>query len=123
MNKNRRRIDIVRDMLSIMSVRVRKTRIMYQANLNYTLLEKYLKDLLESGLVAYDEDSYYLITKKGLEFLRFYDEYTKRCGLIEEQVDRSVRDRLLLERMCYSRETDCERRAQRKVLLPNPKQG
>ena len=42
MNKNRRRLDIVREVLSIASVKVRKTRIMYGANLSFVQLEKYL---------------------------------------------------------------------------------
>ena len=41
-NKNRCSLDIAREVLSIVSVKVRKTRIMYGANLSFVQLEKYL---------------------------------------------------------------------------------
>ena len=116
MNKNRRRIDIVRDMLSIMSVRVRKTRIMYQANLNYSLLEKYLKDLLESGLAECDGDSHYLITVKGKEFLQMYDDYVERCSRIRKEADKTARDKLLLEGMCFNGGSNGTQTAIRRIL-------
>ncbi len=97
---NRHSLDIVRDILSVASVKTRKTRIMYQANLSFVQVEKYLQRLLERGLVGHDGDAWYLITSKGLDFLSMYDEYVERQKLIEKQVDQSVRDRVLLEQMC-----------------------
>ena len=99
---NRHSLDIVRDMLSVASVKARKTRIMYQANLSFVQLEKYLGDLLEKGLLDYDGDSYYLTTKKGLEFLRLYDYYVEQLRLIREQEIQRVQDRLSLENMFSS---------------------
>ena len=97
---NRHSLDIVRDMLSVASVKARKTRIMYQANLSFVQLEKYLGDLLEKGLLSYNGDSYYLITKKGLEFLKLYDYHIEQLRLIREQENKRVQDRLFLENMC-----------------------
>ena len=114
---NRCSLDIVRDMLSVASVKARKTRIMYQANLSFVQLEKYLHDLLEKGLLNYDGDSCYAITKKGLEFLRLYDEYVDRCKVIKQQVDQSARNRLLLEHMCSCRESSGVQRETRKMPL------
>jgi len=108
---NRRSLDIVRDMLSVASVRARKTRIMYQANLSFVQLEKYLHALLEKGLLGYDGDSCYFITEKGLEFLKLYGKYVERCQAIKVQVDRSAKDRLLLEHMCSCREPSRSQRA------------
>lgn len=105
---NRHSLDIVRDMLSVASVSVRKTKIMYQANLSYVQVKKYLHDLLKRGLLKHDGDSCYLITKKGLEFLELYDNYAERCMLIKEQVNQSVRERLFLERMCSGSEFNSE---------------
>jgi predicted transcriptional regulator len=45
-NKNRSHLDIVREVLSVALVKVRKTRIMYRANLSYLQLEHYLKALV-----------------------------------------------------------------------------
>ena len=56
-------------MLSIASVRSRKTKIMYGANLSFHQVEKYLSVLLRSGLLEHDVDSGYLITGVGREFL------------------------------------------------------
>jgi len=110
-------------MLSVASVRVRKTRLMYQANLSFVQAEKYLHHLLESGLVNQDVDSCYLITTKGLDFLRLYNKHVERCKLINEQVEESARDRLLLEQMCSGHSSDCRRRPERKVSLSSVEQG
>lgn len=97
---NRQSLDIVRDMLIVALIRVRKTRIMYQANLSYVQVKKYLHELLENGLLKCDGDSCYLTTKKGLEFLKMYEDYVARCKVIKDQVNKSAKDRILLERMC-----------------------
>ncbi len=102
-SRNRNSLDIVRDLLSVASIKTRKTRLMYQANLSFVQVEKYVHDLIERGLLSHDDNSFYLITKKGLEFLRLYDEYIERCKRVKEQARQSERDRLLLERMCSSR--------------------
>ena len=99
---NRSSLDIVRDMLSVASDSARKTRIMYQANLSFVQLEKYLGDLLEKGLLGRDGDSYYLTTKKGLEFLKLYDYYVEQVRLIREQENQRLQDRLSLENMFSS---------------------
>lgn len=115
--KNRRRLDIVRDMLSILSVKVRKTRIMYQANLSYLQVEKYLNGLLESGLVEYDGHSCYFITGKGKEFLQMHANYVERCKRIVEDVEGAYKDRLLLESLCFNDECNCRRTANRTDVL------
>jgi predicted transcriptional regulator len=107
---NRRSLDIVRDMLVAASVSVRKTRIMYQTNLNYAQVKKYLHNLIERGLLKHDGESCYLTTEKGLEFLELYDNYAERCMLIKKQMSQSNKDRLLLEKLCSScNEVDCEK--------------
>ena len=113
----RRSLEIVRDMLSIASVRVRKTRIMYQANLSYRLMEKYLGSLLVGGLVACDDDSCYLITRRGKEFLQLYEDYLERRRRIGEEVQGARKDRLLLENMCFNNEGDAKRLAGEKGVF------
>jgi len=99
---NRHNLDIVRDILTVASVKARKTRIMYQANLSFVQVEKYLHALLEKGLLNNDADSSYLITKRGHDFLHMYEDYVERRRVIEEQVDQSSKERQLLELMCSS---------------------
>jgi len=116
-NKNRSSLEIVRDMLSAASVRIRKTRIMYQARLSYRLMEKYLSGLLESGLVECGDDSFYLITWKGKNFLQMYEDYLERCGRIGEEIRSARKDRLLLENMCFNNEADSKQMAKEKEVL------
>jgi predicted transcriptional regulator len=99
--KNRGRLDIVRDVLSIALVKVRKTKIMYQASLNYAQLEKYLKTLLDGGLVECD-GSCYLTTQKGREFLETYADHLERCSQIEKEVEGTARERRMLENMFFA---------------------
>jgi predicted transcriptional regulator len=100
--KNRSSLDIVREVLSIASVKVRKTRIMYGANLSFLQLEKYLAALLGSGLLAHDGDSGYLVTGSGMEFLQLYDNYLERSARLGAEVERNKKDRLQLENMCFN---------------------
>ena len=115
---NRHSLDIIRDMLSAASVKARKTRIMYQSNLSFTQVEKYLQSLLENGLLDHDGEACYFVTKKGLDFLRLYGEYIERCKLIKTEVDQSARQRQSLEHMCFNHDRNGERMATRKVALP-----
>ena len=102
MNKNRCSLDIVRAMLSIASVRSRKTKIMYGANLSFHQVEKYLSFLLRSGLLEQNVDSGYLITRVGREFLSLYEKYLKRSDVLRQEVERNTKDRLQLENMCFN---------------------
>ena len=97
---NRHSLEIVRDILQIASVRTRKTRIMYQANLSYMQVQKYLHELLDTGLLIHESHSFYLITKKGQKFIELYHDYSKRRRQLKEQVAQSYRDKNLLEQMC-----------------------
>jgi predicted transcriptional regulator len=101
-SKNRCSLDIVQAVLSIASVRSRKTKIMYGANLSFHQVEKYLSALLRSGLLEHDVDSGYLITEVGREFLSLYESYLERSSVLKEEVERNTQDRLLLENMCFN---------------------
>ena len=115
--KYRYSLEIVRDMLLIASVKVRKTRMMYQANLSYRQLEKYLSSLLENGLMECHDDSCYFITKRGKDFLQMYDDYLERSRRIGEDINGVHKDRLLLENMCFNSECNSKRIANRKEFL------
>ena len=74
----RGRLDIIADILNVASRRARKTQIMYQANLSYKVLKKYLADLMSAELVSFEGNSQlFLLTDKGREFLDAYDKYSK----------------------------------------------
>jgi len=112
--KYRYSLEIVKDMLLTATVKVKKTRIMYQANLSYRLMEKYLNSLIDSGLLNYDEGSFYLITGKGKDFLQMYDDYLERCKRVDEEISGAQKDVLLLEDMCLGSEVNSKRMSNRK---------
>jgi predicted transcriptional regulator len=100
LNKNRCSLDIVREVLSIALVKVCKTRVMYGANLSFLQLEKYLRMLLENGLLSFDGESGYLTTASGKEFLALHEDYLNRSTRLMGEVERNAKDRLRLENMC-----------------------
>ena len=114
---NRDSLDIVRDILSVASVETRKTKIMYKANLSYHQVQKYLHSLLENDLLNHDGNSFYLITKKGQQFIKLYDEHAERIKQLEQQVDRCNKERMLLDQMCPNNHSDCNERNTRKDSL------
>ena len=103
-NKNRSSLEIVRDMLSVATKKSRKTRILYDAHINYMLLEKYLKILLENSLLKTVDDSCYLVTWKGKNFLQNYEEYLERCKRIGEEIEDARKEKLALKNMCFNNE-------------------
>jgi len=115
MNKNRRSLEIAREVLSIVLVKVRKTRIMYGANLSFVQLEKYLSALLGSGLLKYD-DSGYLITERGKEFLGLYEDYLERSTHLRQEVEKDKIDRLALENMCFNSRSETNHMGLEKIV-------
>ena len=116
-NKNRNSLEIIRDMLSAASEKAKKTRIMYRANLSYRLMEKYLKTILESGLVECDEDSCYMVTWRGKEFLQMYEDYLERCRRIGKEIKGAREYRLQLENICFNNENNSKRMINDKRVL------
>ena len=108
-NKNRGKLDIVHEILSITSVKVRKTKIMYQANLSFVQVERYLQSLLENGLVESFDDAFYLITPKGKEFLQIHSEYVTRIRRLGEEAAETEKSRLQLESMCMNNKKPFEK--------------
>ncbi len=101
----RSRLEIVRDVLAVAEEGgddgSKKTHIMYGANLSYKLLIRYLEEVLEAGLVC-EEESCYLITDKGREFLQFYANYEKRLRDIEDRINHLNSGKETLEKMLGS---------------------
>lgn len=100
LSKYRDRLQIVADILYIANARARKTRIMYQANLSYKLLCRYLDEVVDAGLVRPEDDECYVLTAKGNEFLGRHEEYTKRCKSLKEHLNSVNDERNVLVRMC-----------------------
>jgi predicted transcriptional regulator len=81
----RGKFDIIADILNVVSRRPKKTQIMYQANLSFRILEKYLAELNEASLICYKyENQCYDLTLKGQQFLDAYKEYSKTSRHVEK---------------------------------------
>ena len=100
MSKYRDRLRIIADILSIADSRAKKTRIMYQANLSYRLLCRYLDEVVHAGLVKTEQDDCYVLTAKGQEFLSRHEEYAKRCQSLEEHLNSVNDEKNVLVKMC-----------------------
>ena len=71
-------MEIIADMLAVINGRAKKTHIMYQANLSYVLLEKYLGEITGAYLCHFErDDSCYVLTPRGEEFLDKYRRYVR----------------------------------------------
>jgi len=104
MGNYRDRLQIVADILNIANGRARKTRIMYQANLSYRLLVRYLDEVVHAGLVKSEADDCYVLTAKGREFLSRHGEYARRCHSLEEHLNSVNDEKTALVNMCsYTR--------------------
>lgn len=82
---NRDRLQIIADILTVVSKEGKKTQIMYQANLSYSLLCRYLNEVTKTGLVLLQDNDRYVLSEKGKEYLEKHEEYSKRCKNLEEQ--------------------------------------
>ncbi len=97
----RRKLDIIADILSVATVGARKTRIMYQANLSYNVLQKYITEIVEASLMSFQAQSRcYLTTEKGLDFLRTYKEYQKSSKSIERRQNETRIKQSRLSELC-----------------------
>jgi predicted transcriptional regulator len=98
----RHRYEIVKDILQVAeesgSIGCRKTHIMYRSNLSYKLLTKYLREVVITGLL-FGKKSRFVITSKGVEYLRFYESYDAKRKEIEEGINHLNNRRITLEKM------------------------
>ncbi len=78
MAKKRSKLEVIRDILDILRTN-RKTKIthlIYKANLSNNLIKKYILELSRTGMMqelVEKKKKFYIITKKGLNFLEEYN--------------------------------------------------
>jgi predicted transcriptional regulator len=96
----RRKLDIVADILNVAIRNPKKTQIMYQANLSYSILQKYLADMSDASLICFeDETRCYRLTVRGREFLKAYKEYSRTNKRVEKVVHAVKLKKETLERL------------------------
>lgn len=97
----RNHFEIVADILNVASRTAKKTQIMYQANLSYNVLQRYLSELAAASLVNFESQSQsYVLTPKGQEFLQAYKEYAKTSQHVEKRLNEVAAKRKTLEQLC-----------------------
>jgi predicted transcriptional regulator len=97
----RGRLDIIADILHIASKNAKKTQIMYQANLSYKVLQRYLAEITGASLINFEHEKHcYMLTNKGREFLEAYQKYSKTNKHIEKQINDVLTKKQVLEKLC-----------------------
>ena len=93
-------MDIIADILNAAEKNaVKKTRIMYSANLSYRLLGKYLDEVINIGFMRSNNDGYE-VTEKGRAFLERYRQFSSKYSRVERELENLGFEREFLERMC-----------------------
>ena len=101
----RDRLDIIADILNVVSREAKKTQIMYQANLSYKVLQRYLTDIVDASLIFFEESNQrYLLTGKGQEYLDAYKDYSRCSRTMEKRLNEFSSKRKVLENLCPSRD-------------------
>lgn len=94
-------MDIIADMLLVTRNGAKKTQIMYQANLSYRLLTKYLEEVRKAYLLSFErKERRYILTSKGQQFLEVYNDYAKRNRVVEKHLNDVDGKRRALEALC-----------------------
>lgn len=82
---NRGKIQITADILYLSTVAIKKTHIMYKANLSYEQVNYYLTDLLNNDLLSQhilEDGVVFRTSEKGREYLK---HYTRLMDLVKER--------------------------------------
>ena len=97
----RERLEIIADILHVVNATAKKTRIMFQANLNYKVTQKYLAEITRACLVKYEQNKqHYILTDKGRNFLETYKEYCKKNRQAEKRLNFVKNKKKMLEDLC-----------------------
>ena len=98
MRTYRDRFDIIADVLNVAGRNARKTQIMYQANLSFSVMQKYLAEIAAASLVTYEaETQRFVLTAKGQAFLAAYKAYSKTSQNAEKRLNDLAAKRKVLE--------------------------
>jgi len=68
----RNNLDIEADILDLASQGIRKTHLVYGANLNFNIVKKYLERLFNKGCLK-KEGPLYFTTEKGVEYMNLIE--------------------------------------------------
>lgn len=104
----RDRLDIIADILTVVSREAKKTQIMYQANLSYKVLQRYLSEITAASLIRFEEaQQYYALTDKGQEYLEAYKDYARCSKSMEKRLNDFSTKKKILETLCSPNNGAC----------------
>ena len=99
--KHRHRLEILAEVLTVSLSGAKKTHIMNHSNLNFKLLNSYLRIVIGSGLLDFDSNKKsYFVTQKGKSFLTVFKEYKRHLTKIENRMRLVENKKDQLEQMC-----------------------
>ena len=105
MRKNRDRISIIAAILEAANSGSCKTHIMFDANLNFRVLKKYLKVALNYGLINQEEFKY-KVTDNGRKYLEQYKYFKERYIDAQKTLESLSCERERLVRFCATPKED-----------------
>ena len=101
MRKYRARLEIIADILQVVSQKAKKTQIMYQANLSYKVLQRYLKNMTAYSLISFENsEQCYVLTPKGGAFLEVYKNFSKIEKTVKKCHIEVCNKKRFLEELC-----------------------
>lgn len=122
LGKNRDRLCIVAAILVAADSGVSKTRVMFMANLSFSLLEKYLGVVVGAGFVRV-EGSKFVLTECGRGFLVQYRRFQRRYVRAQKLVEALDCERGKLDLMCEASGFAVFERSQKRVGPKSPLQA
>ena len=90
MGKKRERLDIIRDILTVIrqNRQIKPTRLLYSSNLSPQMFKEYINELISKGFIQIEfdkkEKKFFSLTKKGHDFLMEYkviENFIENFGL------------------------------------------
>ncbi len=79
----RHKLDVIFEILSLAQDGVKRTRLVYLTNINFSMLGRYLNVLFRMGLIE-DKGRMLVTTPRGLKFVEEYDEFRSKWNFYEE---------------------------------------
>ena len=89
--RRRDKFEIIASILKRAQNGTGKTRLVYETNLNFTMLKKYVQILTEKGFI-YSSNGHLYTTMKGIDFLEKYKELMMLWNLIEYEYPIPISD-------------------------------
>jgi predicted transcriptional regulator len=108
LGKHREKIDIVARILMAAANNAGKTQIMYEANLNYDMLKKYLVEIIGYQLLYFDDSAHYQVTDRGHEFLEAYKKYSKVNKYKERQLRLAKTKKEKVKKLLFGTDSNLE---------------